>query len=269
MSSQLRKKWKEEAWEEFLSQYWDKRKKGAEFVEYGKDELSPILEKYTKSGQGEIRIFHSGHIRCEAVRKRGVMELPVSRNEWVLVKVPPNINFETPTDAVILFPKRELTTGMLAALTNRKSTPGETTMLAVARHAGILEDFYGLENEGVMFTGGRQSADGCHIIINDESLDLSKAQIEIDGGFEWAKKIVIVEVKSSLNQKNFEINQALMPLLKWRNLVPTKNVHSMVLLCSLRADEIAYHAYDLVPDTTTSAIGMRVVKSKKYILKFK
>lgn len=263
--------WKEEAWEEFLKEKWDKKLKDIDAVEYSRSDLDPILSKYTKSGQGEIRIFHSGSKKIEAVKKRGIVKIPLSRSSWKIIKSPPNIDFKEPQQGGEFKVLNGLTEGMLAGVKETmasSSNPGETTLLAIANHTGIIADFYGLKEEGVLFTGGRQKA-GIHLVVGTKDIDMTKAQIEIDGGFEWPETVVIVEMKSSFNQKDFDVNQALFPMLKWERLLKNKKVYSLVMLAETNKNGIEYWAYDFVHDTSESSIGMKVAKSKKYILEIK
>jgi len=251
--------WKEEAWENLLKKIWDNRPKGVDTVEY------------TKSGQGEIRIFHSGSKKIEAVKKRAVVKIPLSRTSWKIIKSPPSIDFKEPQQGGEFKIINKLTEGMLAGIKETmvlRSNPGETTLLAIANHTGIIADFYNLHEKGILFTGGRQKA-GIHLIVDNKDIDMTKAQIEIDGGFEWPENIVIVEMKSSFSQKNFDINQALLPMLKWENLLQNKKVYSMVLLAETNEKGIEYWAYDFIHDNSQSSIGMKISKSKKYILEIK
>lgn len=263
--------WKEKAWEIFLKKVWDNKPKGVNTVEYTKSDLDPILSKYTKSGQGEIRIFHSGSNKIEAVKKRGIVKIPLSRDSWKIIKAPPSIDFIEPRSGGKFKGENKLTEGMFAGIKETmilSSNPGETTLLAIANHTGIIANFYNLHEKGVLFTGGRQKA-GIHLVIGTKDIDMTKAQIEIDGGFEWPGTIVIAEMKSSFHQKNFDINQALIPMLKWRNLLKSKKVYSMVLLAETNKTGIEYWAYDLVRDISESSIGMKIAKSKKYIIEIK
>ena len=260
--------WKEEAWDNLLKNIWDNRPKGVDSVEYDKSHLDPILSKYTKSGQGEIRIFHSSSTRVDAVRKRGVVKIPLSRSSWKIIKSPPNVDFLEPKTGGVFKVANQLTDGMLAGIKDTmilSSNPGETTLLAIANHTGIISDFYNLRDKGVLFTGGRQKA-GIHLIVGTKDIDMTKAQIEIDGGFEWPETVVIVEMKSSFFQKNFDVNQALLPMLKWSALLKNKKIYSLVLLAQTNTKGIEYWAYDFVYDNSTSSIGMKIAKSKKYIL---
>ncbi|OHA51183.1 MAG: hypothetical protein A3A97_02835 [Candidatus Terrybacteria bacterium RIFCSPLOWO2_01_FULL_40_23] len=262
------KSWKEEAWERFLKKHWDNRPKGVDMVEYTKADLEPILSKYTKSGQGEIRIFHSGSKKVRAVQKRGIVKIPLTRKSWRIIKSPPNIDFKEPQRGGVFKAKNKLTDGMLAGIKETMAlsvNPGETTLLAIANHAGIIADFYNLNEVGVLFTGGRQKA-GVHLIVGTQDIDMTKAQIEIDGGFEWPETVVIAEMKSSFKQENFDVNQALFPMLKWENLLKNKKIYSLVLLAETNKGGIAYWAYDFIHDNSESSIGMKIGKSKKYIL---
>ncbi|MEI6490684.1 MAG: hypothetical protein WCO16_02885 [bacterium] len=260
--------WKEDAWEILLKKKWDARPEGVDSVEYTKSDLDPILSQYTKSGQGEIRIFHSSSKKINAVKNRGVVKIPISRSSWKIIKSPPHIEFNEPEQGGKFQMINKLTEGMLAGIRetmNIKANPGETTLLAIANHTGVIADFYNLSEKGVLFTGGRQKA-GIHLIVGKWDVDMSKAQIEIDAGFEWPENIVIAEMKSSFKQKDFDVNQALIPMLKWENLLKNKKVHSLVLLAETNKNGIEYWAYDFVHDRSESNIGMKIAKSKKYIL---
>jgi hypothetical protein len=258
--------WREEAWEILLQKIWDERDPGTESVVYNKSDLDPILSKYTKSGQGEIRIFNSYSGKVRALRDRKLVKIPLTRSSWMLIKGPETvIEFKEPMggDFVVTNP---LTDGMKAGIASsmtRNTNPGETTLLAIANHIGIIADFYNLDSSGVLFTGGRQ-AGGTHLFIGKQDIDTSKAQIEIDGGFEWPYTAVIAEVKSSFKQEAFDINQALIPMLKWQQLLPHKKVYSMILLAETNSKGIEYWAYDFLVDTTKSVLEVRLTKSKKY-----
>ena len=263
--------WKEDAWEALLKKIWDNKTKDADTAEYDKSDLDPILSKYTKSGQGEIRIFHSSSRSINALKKRGVVKIPLSRSSWKIIKSPPSIDFKEPKFGGTFKVVNKLTEGMLAGIKETmalSANPGETTLLAIANHVGIISDFYDLPRPGVLFTGGRQKA-GIHLVVGTKDIDMTRAQIEIDGGFEWPETIVIVEMKSSFIQNDFDINQALLPMLKWENLLKSKKVNSLVLLAEPHKRGIEYWAYDLVHDVSKSSIGMKIFKSKKYILEIK
>ena len=268
MRKRKKDSWKEEAWEEFLVKFWDNRKKGVTSVEYTKNDLEKILGKYKKSGQGEIRIFHYENERVEAVRKRGVTKVPISRTKWKIVKAMPSLKFSKPKIGGKFKPRKRLTDGMIAGIKmslNKKTNPGETTLLAIANHIGVIADFYKLKENGVLFTGGRQKA-GINLIIDGKKVDMQKAQIEIDGGFEWANIVVIVEMKSSFKQDFFDVNQALIPMLKWQKYLKHKKVNSLVLLAETKNNSIEYWAFDLVQ---CGEKAMKINKSKRYIVQIK
>ena len=263
--------WREEAWEILLNKVWDNKSLNIESVEYTKSDLDEILSKYTKSGQGEIRIFNYNSNKLNALTKRGIVKIPLTRSTWKIIKAPPIIDFKRPTEGGIFTGIDDLTEGMIAGIKETMtltSNPGETTLLAIANHIGIIADFYGLKQKGTLFTGGRQKA-GIHLFVGKKDIDMSKAQIEIDGGFEWPDSVVIVEMKSSLVQKDFDINQALLPMIKWKKLLKNKNVYSLVILSETNKNGLEYWVYDFVQDTSESPIGMKIAKSKRYLIEIK
>jgi hypothetical protein len=261
--------WREDAWEDFLQKFWDNRPKGTSSVLYTTKDLESVLSKYTKSGQGEIRIFHYGNEKINAVKKRGVTKIPVTRSSWKIVEKIKSFEFEEPVEGGLFVPTVKLTEGMTIGITDTlgtKSNPGETTLLAIANHTGIISDFYNLSERGTLFTGGRQKA-GVSLMINGDLVDMSKAQIEIDGGFEWSNFVVIAEMKSSFKQKNFDINQAMIPFLKWKRLFKNKQVKSLVLLAETNSLGIEYWAYDIQDLSDDVTLKAGIIKSKKYIIK--
>jgi hypothetical protein len=258
--------WRESAWEKFLKDKWDNRPKNTDLVKYTKQEVESYLKEYTRSGQGEIRIFHYDHEKVSAVSKRGVKMIPLSRNEWILIGNSFSIDLPNPYEKKIFHPKIDLTDGMIAGIKEtmaEKSNPGETTLLSIANHIGIISDFYEVEGKGVLFTGGRQKA-GVHVIINSERVDISKAQIEIDGGFEWSNVIVIVEMKSSFQKISVNISQVAIPILKWRTLLPHKEVRSLILLAETNKEGIEYRAYDISFGDLKNSFSGRIEKSVLY-----
>jgi len=263
--------WREEAWESFLIKFWDERQKGSDSVEYTTKDLEPFLSRYGKSGQGEIRIFHYGCGRVEALKKRNLTKIPLSHSSWKLIPRSGEIIFPEPGEGILFFPKNKMTDGMIAGIKDameRSANPGETTFLTIANHSGIISDFYDLKNQGTLFTGGRQRA-GIHLVLGCHDIDMTKAQIEIDGGFEWTDTVVIAEMKSSFKQDHFDINQALIPMLKWKQLLKNKRVYSLVLLAEINSKGIEYWMYDLDHVKTKLGNSMRIVKSKKYMIEVK
>ena len=264
----MKESWKEEAWENFLTKFWDNRPEGTASVLYTSKDLEPILSKYTKSGQGEIRIFHYQNEKVEAVKKRGVTKIPVTRGSWRIIEKIKPIDFSEPSDGGIFISNSKMTEGMVIGITdtlNTKSNPGETTLLAIANHTGVIADFYNLKERGVLFTGGRQRA-GISLNMGGDTVDMSKAQIEIDGGFEWSNFVVIAEMKSSFKQENFDINQAVIPFLKWKKLFKNKEVKAMVLFAETNIKGVEYWAYDVEVSLNPNGLEVRMVKSKKYII---
>ncbi|MDB5264502.1 MAG: hypothetical protein JWN64_73 [Parcubacteria group bacterium] len=258
--------WKEEAWDTLLKKLWDNRAEGVTSVVYTKADLNPILSQYTQSGQGEIRIFNSSSNGLNALKLRGVKKIPLTRDSWRIVERPAAIELNEPSEGGKFTAQQELTAGMIAGIDEsmrHRSNPGETTLLAIANHIGIIADFYNLKDKGVLFTGGRQKA-GIHLVVGDAELDMTKAQIEIDGGFEWRDSVVIAEMKSSFKQKDFDVNQALIPMLKWQKLLVAKKVYSLVMLAQTNRTGIEYWAYDFAHEG--KGIGMKISKSKKYLV---
>ena len=137
-------------------------------------------------------------------------------------------------------------------------------MVAIAMRTGIIEDFYKLRVPGVFFTAGKQRNIGQVVHVQGKPLDISRAQIEIDAGLEWTNTIVLVEAKSTLQPRAFDVKQVIYPLLKWKGLLPKKKIFSVVMLSNVRSRSVVFRFYDMVPDSRYAPFGSRIKRSFEY-----
>ncbi len=101
----------------------------------------------------------------------------------------------------------------------------EANAINVLQISGILEDFLELDVDDVLYGtfNGRMSSGKFEFKVDTRSqiqlkVDVDRAQIEIDGGFESNHCVVILEAKNVLHE-DFHIRQLYYPYRLWENKV--------------------------------------------------
>ncbi|AND80273.1 type II restriction enzyme [Streptococcus pantholopis] len=111
----------------------------------------------------------------------------------------------------------------------------EANAINVLQISGILEDFLELEPEDLLyetFDGRMSSGVFSFFVATDRGIlrqvDVNKAQVEIDGGFESKNYVVILEAKNVLHE-DFHVRQLYYPYRLWEGKVkkPIKLIFSI------------------------------------------
>ena len=116
---------------------------------------------------------------------------------------------------------------------------GEPGALNAAHAAGIVEDFLGQEQ--VLTVSGRMRTPSFEFVVDDRltgksQVQVSGAQIEIDGGFESrtpfgssaGSPFTIFEVKNHISP-DFVTRQLFYPLATWKHNLPEKNIRTVFM----------------------------------------
>ena len=101
----------------------------------------------------------------------------------------------------------------------------EANAINVLQISGILEDFLELDSDDVLYGtfNGRMSSGKFDFLVDtrrkiQRKVDVDRAQIEIDGGFESSQCVVILEAKNVLHE-DFHIRQLYYPYRLWESKV--------------------------------------------------
>ena len=137
--------------------------------------------------------------------------------------------------------------------------------LAAAYIAGILQDFVG-DNTLRQTIDGRLGTEFFSFQINrvpdgtPKTIDVNRAQMEIDAGFEGDNCVVLIEAKMSL-EKDFLVRQLFYPYMRW-----SKRVTKPIKLIYLVYENGLYKLFEYKP-TGNNYNGLKFVQQRNYTIR--
>lgn len=158
----------------------------------------------------------------KSLKKNKINILPDSRSSYVLsdfilYETLPELTEHIQNMPTVTLP--ELETIDIEHITS------EANAINILQISGILEDFLELENTETLYGtfDGRMSSGTFNFTVNTNrqilrTIQVDKAQIEIDGGFESENYVVILEAKNVLHE-DFHIRQLYYPYRLWKSKV--------------------------------------------------
>lgn len=188
------------------------------------------------------------------LRENGLFVLPVSRNEYALVRGTGYHELESPGPAVD-FPAR-LPIDLIGLSYGR----GESRFLLHAFHSNLLSEFSGVRELYPSILGKLSTIDFRFRIGTSPELEVTKAGMEVDFGFEGPNDLLVIEAKATAHS-NFLIRQLYYPYRTFREQT-TKAVRPVFFLANPEKREYSLWEYEWENPTDYSSI--RPVRSKKY-----
>ncbi|WP_314689991.1 type II restriction enzyme [uncultured Rothia sp.] len=245
----------DKAWEEILAKY-------------------PIEEKTRQGGLYEIQAkdikafreprlmtkFDTSKSVASPLKELGLNVLPVSRHSYVLGKF--NLYEEFP-DVTNLKPNSitlpELETLRLENLTS------ESNAINALLATHTLENFLNEEEQGLLETfNGRMGTGDFSFDIDvsccaaKQTINVSKAQIEIDGGFESQRSVCIMEAKN-IRHDDFNVRQLYFPYRKYRAMV-----QKPIRLVFSQYTNLTYYLYEYKFAEPNSFSSIRLSNMRAY-----
>lgn len=141
---------------------------------------------------------------------------------------------------------------------------GEPGVINAAAAAGLLTDFLG--EEQVLTVAGRMRTGEFTFTVKDTvhgtaDIAVSKAQIEIDSGFEDRNALTLFEIKNHIS-RDFCVRQLFYPLRTWQSRLPNKPVRTVFL--TLANDVYDVHEFHFTdPNNYSSA---ELINHKRYTI---
>lgn len=200
--------------------------------------------------------------------KRNLNVLPVSRSSYVLGEF---LLFEKFPNLSDLKPKH-ISMPSYETL-NSETITSEANAINALLVSGILEDFLDEENIVETFNGRMGSGDFSFSVDTvsgePQTVDVHGAQIEIDGGFETADSVIIMEAKN-VRYEDFLVRQLYYPFRKYHAMVskPIRLVFSQYtdftyyLFEYQFADPENYSSIELVNKAAYSFIDTQITASE-------
>lgn len=108
---------------------------------------------------------------------------------------------------------------------DKNNITSEANAINILQLSGILEDFLEIEEEDTLYAtfDGRMSSGSFSFMVKTidhdyQKIDVAKAQLEIDGGFESTNSVVILEAKNVVHE-DFHVRQLYYPFRLWNSKV--------------------------------------------------
>lgn len=138
----------------------------------------------------------------------------------------------------------------------------ETTALLCANICGIFNNFFD-ETQLTHTIGGRMGSGDFSFYISGLSIDVSKSQIEIDGGFESERYIYLVEVKNLIHE-DFLIRQIYYPFKAWLNKLEEKRIAKKVRNIFLTYSDGLFYLREYEFQNKNDPTSIKIVNEAKY-----
>jgi hypothetical protein len=140
---------------------------------------------------------------------------------------------------------------------------GEPAVINAAQAAGLLSDF--CDEELILTVSGRMRTGDFTYNVNDtvrgtSEIAVSKAQIEIDAGYEGENAFTLFEVKNHLS-RDFLVRQLFYPFVTWTKRLPSKPLRTVFL--TLANDVYDLYEYGFEPSNYSSAT---LLKHRRYTI---
>ena len=140
---------------------------------------------------------------------------------------------------------------------------GEPAVINAAQASGLLADFCG--EELTLTVSGRMRTGDFTYSVKDtvrgtSEIAVSKAQIEIDAGYEGESAFTIFEVKNHLS-RDFLVRQLFYPYVTWKKRLPTKPLRTVFLTLSNDVFDLFEYGFDASNYSSAS-----LLKHKRYTI---
>ena len=219
-------------------------------------EIGRACQHFTRPSQKEARILckqDDRESRPLAFRERGLFVLPVKNGYYVIVKgegyvdVPP-----------IESPLLEYRSDFPFELETTRVGNSEMQHLDRAYAQSLIRHF--ADDESLVLTiRGRKFTDAFQFVTGEFQINVQSVQTEVDGGYEGAEQVVLVEAKGG-TADNTIIRQLYYPFRQWQQHT-TKPV-STLFFQRMADDE--YHIWHFGFDDQNDYNSIRLLKSARY-----
>jgi len=188
--------------------------------------------------------------------KHGIGILPISRGTYTLGKFNIFHKFEDIPDEV-----EHINFNNIYETLDFNNISSESTAISCASISKILDDFVG--EELVSTVSGRMGSSTFEFSLDKfhtKKITVSKAQIEIDGGYEGEKSFALIEAKNYISD-DFIIRQLYYPFRKWKETIQ-KEIKNIYLTYSNGIFELREYVFTDIEGYNS----INLVKSKRYAI---
>ena len=220
------------------------------------DQIKVACQDFKRTSEKEPRILckqDSRESRPQVFRDKGLFILPVRNGSYIIVKgegyvdVPP-----------ITSPLRDYQSDFPFDLETSQVGNSEMQHLDRAYALSLIRHF--TEDDSLVLTiRGRKYTHQFDFVTGEFLIHVQSVQTEVDGGYEGANQVVLVEAKSG-NAGNTIIRQLYYPFRQWQNYT-TKPVSTLFFQ---RTSDNEYHIWQFGFDDLNDYNSIRLLKSGRY-----
>ena len=219
-------------------------------------EIGEACQHFTRPSQKEARILckqDTRESRPRAFRERGLFILPVKNKFYAILKSEGYVDIPP-----IQSPLQEYRSDFPFELETTHIGNSEMQYLDRAYAQSLIRHFAG-DDSLVLTIRGRKYTSEFQFRVGEFQLNVEKVQTEVDGGYEGANQVVLVEAKNG-NATNNIIRQLYYPYRQWQQ--HTDKPVSTLFFQRTRNDE--YHIWHFAFEDVNDYNSIRLLKSARY-----
>ena len=219
-------------------------------------QIKAACKRFTPAGPKEVRILCKQDFRAQRpllFQERGLFILPVRNGHFVIIKGEGYVDIPPIRSPLLVYHS-----DFPFELETTQGGNSEMQHLDHAYALSLVRHFVG-DDSLVLTIRGRKYTPAFSFVTGEFTIDTEGVQTEVDGGYEGADQVVLVEAKSG-NAGNTIIRQLYYPYRQWQN--HTEKPVSTLFFQRTRNDE--YHFWHFGFDNLNDYNSIRLLKSARY-----
>jgi hypothetical protein len=220
-------------------------------------QIKKSCQDFRKTAEKEVRILcrqDSREARPAIFVQNNLFLLPVKNGEYAIIRGEGYVDIPAITTGVKTY-------GSKLDFQLESSLAGNSEMqhLDFAYASSLIRTFIN-DDSLVLTIRGRKYTPPFSFRINDQVINVSSVQTEVDAGYEGRNKIVLVEAKNATTE-NIIIRKLFYPFKQWKTITKKE-----VLLLFFEKQKNVYNIwqYDFTDEEDYNSI--RIIQSAKYII---
>ncbi len=223
--------------------------------EISADQIKDACQYFQQISVKEVRILckqDSREARPQVFRERGLFILPVKNKHYVIIKGEGYVDVP-----LIQSPLLEYHSDFPFELETSQVGNSEMQHLDRAYALSLVRHFVG-DDSLVLTIRGRKYTSAFSFVTGEFQIYTEKVQIEVDGGYEGAGRVVLIEAKNG-NATNTIIRQLYYPFRQWQQ----HTAKSVSTLFFQRIND-EYHLWHFGFDDPNNYNSIRLLNSARY-----
>lgn len=175
-------------------------------------QIKKSCQKFKQTGEKEVRILckqDSRESRPDIFKQHGLFLLPIKNGYYNIVRGDGYIDIPDIKEETIIYNSK-----LNFSLDSAKIGDSEMQHLDYAYAASLIRTFMN-DDTLVLTIRGRKFTPKFNFHVNDQAIEVSSVQTEVDAGYEGKSQIVLIEAKN-FNASNVIIRQLYYPFRQWQ-----------------------------------------------------